>query len=48
MMMLESIYTILLPHNQHMDVRAGCTVAAQSTQGRHMTFRAESIVGILL
>jgi len=25
-MMSESIYTILLPHGQHMDVRAGCTV----------------------
>jgi len=25
-MMLGSMYTILLPHGQHMDIRAGCTV----------------------
>jgi len=46
--MLESMYTILLPHGQHVDVRVGCTVAAQSTQGRHMAFRAGGIVGTLL
>ena len=30
----ESMYTILLPHVGHMDIRAGCTVL-QSLQSRH-------------
>ena len=46
--MLGSMYTVLLSHGQYVDVRAGCTVAAQSTQGRHMAFRAGGIVGTLL
>ena len=47
-MMSESMYTTLLPHSQHIDIRAGCTVTAQSIQGRYMVFRAEGAVGTLL
>ena len=31
-----------------MDIRVGCIVVAQSTQGKHIVFRARGTVDILL
>ena len=48
MMTSGSMYITLLLHGQHMDIRAGYTVAAQSTRDRHMAFRAGGTVDTLL
>jgi len=48
MMTSGNMYTTLLPHGQHMDVSAGCTVTAQSTRGKHMIFKTGGTVETLL
>ena len=44
-MMLGSMLTILLLYGEYIDVRAGCIVAVQLIQDRHMAFRIRDAVG---